>query len=160
MMRQIALQPHFWILPIVALLLIAVGLCLLITGIRVRRAAKLRDRYTSRGEGRIFSGSLVGFFGGAVAVTWLVLLLPYSPEFWMLYRLSGEVQTVTRSFEEGTGELSNEPVVRIGGFSTPVVVADSRIYDYVGQDVDLTCSLEWVPYGQKRINCFIAGVAS
>lgn len=155
-MQAIALQPQFWIIPVVAGLLLSGGVVLLVFGIRANRAGGL---YSMDGDGRMISGAMVTFFGVAALVTWLVLLIPYSSQYWMFYRLTGDVQSVTRTLNDGSGELTKRPVVAISGFDRPVVVDDSRIYSYVGERVDFTCSIEWVPYGGDRVNCFIAGVA-
>lgn len=154
-MNYIALQPQFWIVPIVGALLIIVGLALFIPGRRINRKA---GSYSMDGEGMIVFGGVVTGLGVAAFLVLLILLIPYDIKYLSYYNVEGVVEGVTRTFVQGSGDLTNVPVVNVTGFDTALVVEDARVYNYVGQDVNFTCSVEWVPYGADRLNCFIAGV--
>lgn len=159
-MDVVALLPHLWIVPSIAAFAALLGLLWWFgfsnwfPGEFTRRYPRERMKWDGWRHVAIVWWSVAAL----IVITWVLLLMPFNSKYHVFFKIEGEVTGVTRSFIEGTGDLSFEPVVTIQGFDQSVVVNDSRIYAAVGSEVSLTCSLEWVPYGADRTSCFISGV--
>lgn len=149
-LHEIAVQPHLWIVPAVALVVAAVGVPLIVF--------TKRDEYLDMMGGWQIVGSLVTGLGGLLAVAWLVMLIPFQSQYHVLYQVEGTVESVTNAFESGSGDLTSSPVVRLDTLDRAAVVSDPRIMDLVDQEVTLLCSVEWVPYGLDRLDCSIASI--
>lgn len=151
-MEVIAILPHLWIIPTVTLGLVLICAAIAVLGV------KFGDGYDwgiAAPMGTIF-GAMVVLVGG---IMWAVMLIPYDSKYHVYYSVEGTVEDVTRTFEDGTGELTGLPVVTLSTLDEPIIVNQSRIYSYVGEDVKFTCSLSWVAYGQDYLDCFIAGTS-
>lgn len=92
-----------------------------------------------------------------IFAAFVVSLAPFQPRYWVLSEQSGVIASISNRFNDGSGDLSGDTyTVTLEGDSTPRVVTDSRILGlHSGDQVDMTCSLEWVYGGADRSNCYL-----
>ena len=96
--------------------------------------------------------------GGLFALGLVASLFPFAPQYWFLTSHTGTVATSSNRFVDGTGDLSGGTyTITLAGDPTPLVVTDSRILALqVGDEVSVTCSLQWVYGGADQNNCYMA----
>ena len=94
--------------------------------------------------------------GVASGAAFVAMLIPFQSLYHHWYSTSGVVVSVTNIFEGGSGELSPGYVVELDSLDEPLVFTDPRILRTVGEEVNVACSVEWVPSGVDRLNCWIA----
>lgn len=164
-MEVIALMPHIWILSVATLAFALVGMILWRAAGREVRVEEHRWNvsYLAYSGTRADTGpGIVAVILWAVAALCLIItaivLIPYDAKYYMFYRASGTVESVTNSFEDGSGELSYTPVARLSGYDENFVLTDSRIMALQGRDVDLTCTYSWRPFALDVVVCSVAGV--
>lgn len=119
-------------------------------GILVDAKARYAD-----GEFAYVVAAIVAFFSVVIAIIWLILLIPYKPVYHHWYSASGTVESVTNIFEGGSGEISPGYVVELDSVDRPLMFNDPRILKADGE-INVACSVEWVPAGVDRLNCWIA----
>lgn len=154
------LQLHIIILPIVTLLLLAVGGALIFTYYKVRKdSGRWRSIHQEdwshewlAGLGWILSG-----FGALLLLATAIALIPFNSSYWVLTQHDGAIASMSNRFVEGSGDITSQVfTITLDGESAPLVVDDSRIVGLqVGDDVSLTCALEWVYGGADQQNCYL-----
>jgi len=154
------LQLQFIILPIVAGVLLIVGLGLVITWHQIRKDSgryKIINQRDWNHEWMQFTGWLISVFGGLAFVALVICLVPFQPKYWVLTEHNGSIATISNRFVDGTGDITESTyTLTLDGEDTPLVVSDSRITGLkVGQQVSLTCSLGWVYGGADVTNCYL-----
>lgn len=151
------LQLQFIIVPLVALVLAVVAVALLVRYFKTREIQFQHGStvfYTKDGLG--VSAVFVSVFAGIAILVTAILLVPFSPKYWVYEHVEGTVASVLNRFVSGTGDLSNDYVLRIDGQPGVFNVQDNRIQGVkIGDPVDLTCTVQWVYAGQDQNNCFI-----
>lgn len=148
----IGLRLDLIIMPVIAAVLIVVGVPLMVLG-----ATKLRDRYLDMWGSWGFAGAIVSGLGAALLLVTVVLMVPFKSAYHHWYGATGTVESVTNIFEGGSGEVSPGYVVELDSVDKPLLFNDPRILRAQGEEIDVTCSVEWVPAGVDRLNCWIAG---
>lgn len=145
-MEQLAFFPHLWLVPLASVILIALAiLC----------------RHLSDGDdlsGFMLGTIMFGIVGGIGIVVSIVLLIPFDEKYHHFYRLSGVIHIESNRFDDGTGDITRVLVGYVDGYDDPVLLDDSRLMTYDGQNVDLTCTIAWEPYGLDKTICSIAQV--
>lgn len=154
------LQIHLLVLLIVGPLLTMAGISMVAAYFKVRHDSgrwKLIDQKDWSHEGLAMAGTITGVIGGLVILSLLVAAIPYQPKYWVLTETQGELVSISNRFASGTGDVSGVTyTITLVGDPTPRVVTDSRILGLsVGDEVSLTCSLEWVYGGADKSNCFL-----
>lgn len=85
---------------------------------------------------------------------WVASLIPFDTKYHHVYAYDTTVESVSNVLAEDGGDLTRQPIV-----STPdgvnLLVEDARVVNMVGETVDFRCTVEWVPYGADRYNCWI-----
>lgn len=166
-LHVVAVLPHIWIVPVVAVLL-GVGAWLL-RRLAERQAVKANEKWARKyphsshddkwhDTGAAIFFMLVAAFAGALTTASIVMAIPFQAKYLVFYHVDGTVQSVTNAFESGSGDITSSPVVRLDTLDRAAVVSDPRVMDLVDKQVTLLCSLEWVPYGMDRLNCSIADI--
>lgn len=148
----IGLRLDLIIVPLVTVVLLAVGVPLAVLG-----ATKWRDKYIDMWHGAGVVGLIIAILGGIAGLVWVVLLAPFQSQYHHWYSANGEVTSVTNVFEGGSGEMSPGYVVEVDSVEQPLLFTDPRVLRSQGEHLTITCSLEWVPSGADRLNCWIAG---
>lgn len=100
----------------------------------------------------VFALIIFGFIGA-------IGLFPYKTEYWQLYRVSGQVESVSNVLAEDGGELTRQPVVTLDSVDRDVVIDDPRAANLQGKQVDLTCSKSWHYQAADRYSCKIYSIA-
>ncbi len=159
-LHEIAVQPHLWIVPLAAVLSGGFGF-LWWFGFARWFPGEYSRKYPD--ERFPWSGwSIVAIIwwvvAGLVFVAYAAMLIPFQSRYHVLYHVDGTVQSVSNTFESGSGAITSSPVVRLDTLDRAAVVSDPRVLDLVDQDVTLLCSIGWVPYGMDRLNCSIADI--
>lgn len=166
-LRVIAVLPHIWIVPVVAVLLgvATVFVRKLADRQAVAENAKWAKRYPSSSHDEKWSSTgagifvfLLAVFAGMGVLASILLAIPFQSKYLVYYNVDGTVLSVTNAFDSGSGDITSSPVVRLDSLDHGVVVSDPRVMDLVGEEVTLLCSIEWVPYAADRLNCSIASV--
>lgn len=142
MMSFVAVLPHLWILGVISIVAASAAVWLWF----------LYRKY--RGEYDLGAWAVTVVASMLVSGT-LIALLPMSPRYWNFYDIHGKVEKITNAITTDDNGYARIPVVTLEGFSLPVVVDDPRILTLKGKNVDLLCTVEWVPYGADRYNCGI-----
>lgn len=156
MLETLVIMPQFIVVPIVTVVL-AVLAYFFIWPID----AKFGDHgfhNTYMGGPRIFG--LIFAAGAAVMlIISVVMLIPFDSKYHVYHRLSGVIHVDTNTFDNGSGELTEGLVVyRVDGYENQIGSSDARLITLEGQNVDLTCSLEWRPYDADVTWCKFAGL--
>lgn len=86
-----------------------------------------------------------------------VALVPYHPKYWNEYRVEGTVVSVTNMFDEGSGSVSNIQVVELDTMEHPIISdGDLRFITKVGEEVRLTCNINWIFRTEDTYRCRLA----
>lgn len=94
------------------------------------------------------SGWLVGWvFGGllSLVVAWIYfvwLLPPYDAAYYQTYKITGEIESITRPLTDATGDTYESYTLRIVGVDDVIVISgDLRVRELTaGDDVTLACT--------------------
>lgn len=105
-----------------------------------------------------FPAILSTAFTVIIGLVLMVALFPYSSEYHHLYRVSGNVETVTNKMVEASGEFSKHTVLTLDTVDRPVVMSDPRGVTLEGKQVDLTCSIKWHYQAQDTYHCEIYSI--
>lgn len=87
-----------------------------------------------------------------------LVLIPYSSDYWRIYRVQATVEKATNVLVDASGELSSKPVVELSGIDRPVHVSDPRIVQLVGKDLTFTCQIAWHWQAQDTYACSIYSI--
>lgn len=131
--------------------LIALALTLWGVGALVNWKSKYSD-----GGGWFVSAGGVGVFSIIGIIISVCSFIPFQSAYHHWYSTAGTVESVTNIFEGGSGEISPGYVVELDTVDKPMVFTDPRILRELDEEVNVTCSLEWVPAGVDRLNCWLA----
>lgn len=102
---------------------------------------------------------IFGAVVGAVATTvWLICLVPFDTTYHRVYQVEATVESVSNTFESGSGDVTYAPVVTLSGIDRPVVIDDPRITQLNGADLTLTCQIEWHYRAADTYSCAIAAI--
>ena len=123
---------------------------------RLVRPSKEHQRdLTEREESRFAWGAATALATVSGLGIGLGALAPFNPDVWTIKATEGTVTNVSNTFQEGSGDISVGYVVQLDTLEDTVVVEDPRILNENGNHVSLSCTTEWVPYAQDRLNCNI-----
>jgi hypothetical protein len=142
-MEYIATQAQFIILPIVLLAFVAFTVLAFI----------LVNKFDS--EGWFWSGILGAIFSVIMIIATAITFSPYDAKYFGVYATSGTIETVTASIDASGQYTYIDYVVTLEDDPTLYVLSDPRVVGTEGQDVDLTCSIAYVPYSADYITCNI-----
>lgn len=113
-----------------------------------------RDWFFDSGWG--LSGLFLGLFAVTLTIIGAIVLIPYDHRYWSIYQANGTVLETTNSFVNGSGDLTTgSAIVVVDGVSERLIVRDERLTGQADVEVTVNCSLEWVPYGADRYNCWL-----
>jgi hypothetical protein len=143
----IAIQPQFWIVPLIGAVLALLGFLWFFV---------FEERF-GRGYGG-YQITAIAFwaFSAIFAIISIVQLVPFDSKYHVLFKLSGTVESVTNTLDGGgDGERTTTPVVKLSGYSDPIQMDNPRIVTLKGKEVDLVCSYKWVWQGLDITNCNI-----
>lgn len=142
----LAVQPHIWIVP-----LIAVGcvlLCLL--GIFWYRTCEVWDW-------KEIAGILLGWLAGVAAAVLLIVsvwqLVPFNSKYWNYYTVTGTVTSYSNRLDNGTGGFTGVPIFTLEGSDMRYVSRDNRLASTIGEEVSLRCDIGWRWYGTDVYSC-------
>lgn len=110
----------------------------------------------SAGEAFYYISAFFGVVASLVGLIWVAMLIPFQPLYHHWYGTAGAVESVTNIFEGGSGEISPGYVVELNSVDAPLLFDDPRILRMAGEEISVTCSVEWVPSDVDRLNCWIA----
>lgn len=95
-----------------------------------------------------------------VGIAWLFAAFPYGWQYQQVYRVSGDVVSVSNGFGSDGGDLTYRAyVVKLDGHHVLYQLSDPRAVELDGKHVDLTCEVEYVYQAADRWNCTIAQVS-
>lgn len=151
----IGLRLELVVLPWVGIPLLVIGVVLLVLGNTVFADRSYSFKFDHMGF--TIPGIFATLIGGGAVLTWLVMFIPFQSQYHQWYSATGEVTAVTNVFEGGSGEMSPGYVVEVDSVEQPLLFTDPRVLRSQGEQLTMTCSLEWVPSGADRLNCWIAG---
>lgn len=143
-------------LDLVILMWITIGglvLVLVLFGLGILIDAK--SAY-SDGDAAFAVALFIGVVTAIVGIVWVCMFIPFKSVYHHWYGSTGTVDSVTNIFEGGSGEISPGYVVELDSVEEPLLFTDPRILRSQGEEVNVTCSVEWVPAGVDRLNCWIA----
>lgn len=99
----------------------------------------------------------------AAILTVIVLLItvlsfiPFNPAYWVMHNQSGEITSIEKRSVGNEGSISSEFALTLDGSSTVLTSDDVRILNYEkGDQIDLTCVLDWKMYAQDVYVCDLA----
>ena len=109
---------------------------------------------------------LVGCVGSSLAVPFglvtvaltIVTLFPFNPRYWNEYQISGNITSVTNTWDQNSGSVSNTPVITLDTYNNPLMLNDERAASLNGEDVTLMCSPNWTFRGEDQYVCRVKEV--
>ena len=119
-----------------------------------------RSAKSKRETGPLWMTSMVISWSGLIIFFLLLVaaLFPFNPKYWFLSDVDGTVtglQTQTVITDTGETQLTSESVLTLDD-KTEVVVADPRIQNVqVGEEIQLSCSYEFIYGGSDLLKCNI-----
>lgn len=120
--------------------------------------AKRKNAWRDSGEGTLFSSAAVAVVALIPALLWVAMLVPFSSEYHHIYRVEGNVTSVTNTFQESGGELSSVPVISLDSVDRPISMSDPRAVTLEGKDVTLTCAIGWNYQAADKYSCSIYSI--
>lgn len=107
----------------------------------------------------------IAFWGAGVmmalagVVSLLIAAWPISPAYWSVYRVSGEVTSVTNTLVDSSGKLTTNPVITLSTVpNVSLEVADPRVLNLNGKQVELTCAIDWHYQAMDTYSCAIYSI--
>ena len=92
-----------------------------------------------------------------VALT-IVTLFPFNPHYWNEYHISGNITSVTNTWDQKSGSASKNPVVTLDTYNNPLILNDVRAASLKGEDVTLLCTPNWTFRGEDQYVCRVKEV--
>ena len=133
--------------PIVAAVIVA-------TAILAIHARRLRS------EGWYIAAGLTGFMALTGTVLWVVAAIPFNPLYWQDYRVTGTVLSVSNTWTEDGGDMARTPVATLDTVDRPLVIDDPRAVTLQGEQVTLTCAIDWNFRAADTYVCRIAQIGA
>lgn len=152
MTEVIAIQPQFWIVPLIGAVILVLGLvCFVIKKIAY-------EDYVG-GEGWTFGGWMLTAIALIFAIVWCIMLIPFDSKYNVYFKMSGTVESVTNTLQGGgDGERTLNPVIRLSGYDQPIQMHDARIVTLKGKEVELKCTYDWNYEGLDGTDCTIRAI--
>lgn len=149
MLEVVAVQPQFWIIPVICIGALLLG-CLFVF---------VLERVFYGSGGWEIGGGVFWIIGLIMAVVWGGISIPFDSKYHVMYKLSGTVDSVTNTLDSGgNGNRTLTPVVNLSGYPDPIQMSDSRIVTLKGHPVELICTIGWVYQGLDVTHCNIAAI--
>ena len=92
-----------------------------------------------------------------VALT-IATLFPFNPRYWNEYQISGNITSVTNTWDQNSGSVSATPVITLDTYNNPLMLNDERAASLNGEDVTLMCSPNWTFRGEDQYVCRVKEV--
>ena len=92
-----------------------------------------------------------------VALT-IVTMFPFNPRYWDEYQISGNITSVTNTWDQNSGSVSTTPVITLDTYNNPLMLNDERAASLNGEDVTLMCSPNWTFRGEDQYVCRVKEV--
>ena len=92
-----------------------------------------------------------------VALT-IATLFPFNPRYWNEYQISGNITSVTNTWDQNSGSVSTTPVITLDTYNNPLMLNDERAASLNGEDVTLMCSPNWTFRGEDQYVCRVKEV--
>ena len=92
-----------------------------------------------------------------VALT-IAALFPFNPRYWNEYQISGNITSVTNTWDQNSGSVSTTPVITLDTYNNPLMLNDERAASLNGEDVTLMCSPNWTFRGEDQYVCRVKEV--
>ena len=105
-----------------------------------------------------FSGFFVGAFAVILGIVWLIMLVPFDAKYHQIYRVSGEVLSVSNVLSESGGDLTRTPVITLEGVDRDLTMDDPRAVNLQGKEVELTCGVAWHYQAADTYSCSIYAI--
>lgn len=149
----IAIQPQYWIVPLI-------GAFILLLGFVCFGIYKLAySSEYSGGEGWVVGGWILTVIALIMGIIWAIMLVPFDSKYHVYFKLSGTVESVTNTLQDGgDGERTLNPVVRISGYDQPIQMYDNRIVTLKGKEVELKCTYDWNYEGLDGTDCSLRAI--
>lgn len=142
------IMPHLIVLPIIVIFMV------LITVLSALAHRKWGSGYDN---GFLVTAWIGGVFGSLVAIITVFNYLPFDSKHHVFTHHEGTVVSVTSGVKSGSENVTNEFSVRFEGDEEIYTSTDVRVANYEpGDELALSCSLEWVINGSDRYNCNVS----
>lgn len=101
--------------------------------------------------------------GLAAVISGLVLIIglyPYNPKYYDIYRVDGQVTSISNVFTDGSSDgLTRVPVITLSTVpDVSLVVDDPRIINTQDKNVQLTCNINWHYQAMDTYECRLYGI--
>lgn len=131
-----------------------VGVALILLGI----ACFVIDLIFDWDELGIVAGGLCVLLGVIAGIVWLILMVPFDGRYQHIYRVEGNVESVSNVLTDSSGDLTRTPVVKLDSVDRSLTIDDPRAVNLKGADVRLTCRISWHYQAADRYSCDIYSV--
>lgn len=98
---------------------------------------------------------ICALLAGLVGVILACTSIPFDSKYLHLYRVSGEVTSVSNVLSESGGDLTRTPVLSVEGINRDITVDDPRAVNLEGKTVDFTCYVNWNYQAADSYDCKI-----
>lgn len=96
-----------------------------------------------------------GVCGGTVLLILAIVAIPFDGKYHQIYRVSGEVTSVSNVISDSGGDLTRIPVLTVEGIDRDITMSDPRAVNLQGKTVDFTCTVDWSYQAADRYICKI-----
>lgn len=100
-------------------------------------------------------GGFLVVASAAVALIWVILLIPFDGKYHHYYAVEGRVTEVSNVLSEANGDLTRQPVITLDSVDRPLVIDDPRAVQLLDRDVTLRCWVDWHYAAADTYDCRI-----
>lgn len=119
-------------------------------------AFAIEAKFGPDSETPIMTTIFAGIFAVLLGIALIIGYVPFQGKYHYLYETQGNVVSVSNVFTESGGDLTRVPVIVLDSVTRPITVKDPRIVEMVGQNITLSCTIDWVWAGADKLDCWIA----
>lgn len=96
-----------------------------------------------------------GALAGITLLIFVITLVPFDTKYHQVYRVSGEVTSVSNVISDSGGELTRTPVITVEGVDRDITMNDPRAVNLQGKTVEFTCTVGWNYQAADSYSCKI-----
>lgn len=101
---------------------------------------------------------VMAVFTGIALLIGTIMMIPFDAKYHHLYRVTGEVTSVSNVLSESGGDLTRIPVITLDTVDRDITIDDPRAVNLKGKNVELSCSIAWNYQAADQYNCQIYSI--
>ena len=144
--------------PVIMLVFGFITLTLMVIAIIMARRITKRSLYADN-DGWVATAFATGFATLFLIPVSVALTFPFFTDtYWYHYKVSGHVESVSNSFADGSGDISDSPILRLEGSNTLFIAEDYRLVALDDRDISMRCTRQWAYLSADTYTCRLISV--